>query len=164
MRVIRQQQSPRFRKLTTQKGGNERLKIRASFNAPGSARNWSVRILRAVRAHPARIRYRRQLRPHPLRRFVYHRRIHFFTANFGCDLIQDVFDFFVLHDFTPKMIPNDFFPPLPSVADERGWTGWTRSFCNRTVTLLLAYTFLFPSANASVLDAASRRLRALTSS
>jgi hypothetical protein len=110
--VINQQQSARFGKLAAKIRWNERLKISAPFNMfrlrarYGSARYWSARILRAVRAHPARIH--RHPRPNPLSRGAHRCVVDLFVANARRNLIQNVIEFLVFHDLTPKMIPKIF--------------------------------------------------------
>jgi hypothetical protein len=117
--VINQQQSARFGKLAAQIRWNERLKISASFNVfrlrardsstrYRSAHYRSARILRAVRAHPARIH--RYPRPNPLSRDAHRCVVDLFVANARGNLIQNVIEFLVFHNLTPRMIPKIFLP------------------------------------------------------
>ena len=60
--------------------------------------------MRERRAHPARFSFICYSSPDALCRFFHHRIIRCFRANLRSDLIQDVVEFFVLHDLSPKMM------------------------------------------------------------
>src|SRR5438552_18913681 len=87
--------------MAAQISGNQRLKIRAPFDAIDGR---SACILQAERAHPARI-FALEPRPNTASCFAYGAVVNLLGTNSGSDFVQHVFKFFLLHDFTP-MIAN----------------------------------------------------------
>ena len=91
MRMIEKQERARFGKFPLQVSRDQRLKIGATLYRQNGSSNFGFR-------H----RFGRQLRPNAVGRVVHRCRIRLFCANAGSDLIQDVIEFFVLHNDSPE--------------------------------------------------------------